>query len=1498
MAHPIQGASDFRDSREPRVAFLESLTNPGGFAGVGCMPHRLFIALCLGWSLFAAEAALAQEKLDRKVLCFIGHRTSHGFGKHEYHAGNHLIGEWLEKAYPGQIEARYSVNWPENEAEFFADADTVVFFCTGGGGHLVNGHVSEFDKVMRTGAGLACLHYAVEVPIGPSAKGMLNWMGGYFEANWSVNPHWVAEFQVFPDHPAANGVKPFQSNDEWYFHMRFRGDMEGIVPILSAVAPAETMNRPDGAHSGNPAVRKAVAAKKPQHVAWTYQRGADYEFGRGFGFTGLHYHSNWEEDSFRKTVLNGVAWSAKLPIPENGVESKRPTKAELEANAILHGGPQKGMPKGTETASAAPKTTPNPAPTASFAEKPLFASDVVTTKTPGYSVAIDVALPAGSKELHLLATDGGDGYSCDWANWAEPRFVMADGSEKKLTDLDWKQASTQWGQINKNRNARGGPLQIATKPVSYGIGIHANSTLVFDIPAGAKRFKARGGLDDGGTSQNNGTHSSVQFLVFNAAPNPATQAEYVKKTAAPGRDAAEALATLKVHPELKTQLFASEPMILSPSAIDVDARGRVWVCEVVNYRRNQGKRPEGDRIVILEDTDGDAKADQSTVFYQGSDVDSAHGICVLGDRVIISAGEEVFSLYDRNGDGKADKGSKELMFTKTGGKQHDHGIHAVHFGPDGRLYFNFGNASTALHDAKGRIVIDKAGNEVRAGNMPYQEGMVFRCELDGSGVETLGWNFRNNWEIAVDSFGTVWQSDNDDDGNKAVRINYVMEYGNYGYKDEITRAGWRDPRPNIEAEIPLRHWHLNDPGVVPNVLQTGAGSPTGICVYEGNLLPEIFHGQPIHCDAGPNIVRAYVTKKEGAGYSAEMVNILENTSDRWFRPSDVCVAPDGSLIVADWYDPGVGGHGMGDIERGRIFRVTVPGRTQYFPSAGIGKLVGSLASPNADSRFIAWKALANQGEAAAGELKAIFEFHALPAQLRARALWLLSRLDPREATAALVDQDPNLRIVALRAIRQLYPELVLDACAKLANDASPHVRREAALALRFDDSPQANEVWATLAQNLEPGDRWGLEALGIGADLHWDARWAAFEDLDSPAASYHHLSWRARDSKAGWRTANYLEGAEAKPDSAKHLRKLHFISREQQDEAYRRIFLTGPPEAALFAAGKLGPETIRALDGGSAHLDQLLEPIRGKAEFVELAASLNLTGFGQELVEFIVANPDTNEAVTAAKLLLKDRGPAQAVLRSDDLTRIAPLAAAIGKTGDRNATGGWLIGELKRNETPLETKRALVNGLLLSSQGARDLLTLASKGELEEPLKLAAAIGLARNADPRIREEAAKILPVPKVPGAENLPPLAQLLAMKGDPSRGEIGFAKAACMTCHQVNGQYIDFGPDLTEIGNKLSKEAMLEAILYPNAAISHGFHGIVLTKKSGETFSGYLTGETDAEVTLRLPGGISQVFPVKDIASRKVMDQSLMPPGLAGALTHQELADLVAYLQSLKG
>lgn len=274
----------------------------------------LVMALVAG-GLFAAVSGLAAE---RKIVLLAG-TPSHGPGEHEHNAGCLLLGRLLNQV--GGVKAVVHTNgWPK-DMTIFDGADAVFIYCDGGGGHMAvrdRQRLTFLGELMKRGVGFGCCHYAVEVPKDNGGPEFLNWMGGYFETHWSVNPHWDADFKVIPKHPITDGVRPFKIRDEWYFHMRFQEGMKGVTPILSAVAPPSTMNRPDGPHSGNPAVREAVAKGEPQHVMWAYERP---DGGRGFGFTGGHFHNNWGHDDFRKVVLNAILWIAKAPIPPGGVQS-------------------------------------------------------------------------------------------------------------------------------------------------------------------------------------------------------------------------------------------------------------------------------------------------------------------------------------------------------------------------------------------------------------------------------------------------------------------------------------------------------------------------------------------------------------------------------------------------------------------------------------------------------------------------------------------------------------------------------------------------------------------------------------------------------------------------------------------------------------------------------------------------------------------------------------------------------------------------------------------------------------------------------------------------------------------------------------------------------------------------------------------------------------------------------------------------------------------------
>jgi hypothetical protein len=264
-----------------------------------------------------ALAGAAAHGAGKRVLLIAG-PPSHSPGWHEYNAGMLLLQRCLAGT-PG-LKVDVSLNgWPAAPGAF-AGVDAVVLFCDGGPGHpaLADGRLKQLEGALARGAGLGLLHYAVEPTQEKGEAEFLRWVGGCFEVNWSVNPIWDAALAHLPDHPILRGVAPFALRDEWYYHLRFTAGMRGVTPLLVAVPPPTSVERPDGLHEGNPAVRAAVARQEPQCLAWAYERPGG---GRGFGYTGLHYHRDWANDNVRTLLLNAVLWLAKLEVPAGGVPS-------------------------------------------------------------------------------------------------------------------------------------------------------------------------------------------------------------------------------------------------------------------------------------------------------------------------------------------------------------------------------------------------------------------------------------------------------------------------------------------------------------------------------------------------------------------------------------------------------------------------------------------------------------------------------------------------------------------------------------------------------------------------------------------------------------------------------------------------------------------------------------------------------------------------------------------------------------------------------------------------------------------------------------------------------------------------------------------------------------------------------------------------------------------------------------------------------------------------
>jgi hypothetical protein len=297
-----------------------------GVARVVSLAWFGLVALAIVGNRDSALAAEASDAGKAKIVLVAG-GPSHGYFAHSHFAGCTLLAKALNDNVPGTEAVVVRNGWPKDPA-VFDGARAIVLFSDGGGGNPMLPHLKEIGQMMDKGVGLALIHYAVEVPKEAAGRELLDWIGGYYETYWSVNPTWVAKFEKLPEHPITRGVKPFEILDEWYYHMRFRENLEGVTPILSAVPPESTRRGSDGAYSGNPEVRKRKGMAEV--VGWARQRP---DGGRGFGFTGGHFHYNWANDSFRTVVLNAIVWVARLEVPPDGVRSKAPTLEELEANA-------------------------------------------------------------------------------------------------------------------------------------------------------------------------------------------------------------------------------------------------------------------------------------------------------------------------------------------------------------------------------------------------------------------------------------------------------------------------------------------------------------------------------------------------------------------------------------------------------------------------------------------------------------------------------------------------------------------------------------------------------------------------------------------------------------------------------------------------------------------------------------------------------------------------------------------------------------------------------------------------------------------------------------------------------------------------------------------------------------------------------------------------------------------------------------------------------------
>jgi len=281
----------------------------------GPVSRRSFVGLCAVLSV-SISLSVGAADAKRKVVLIAG-TPSHGPGAHEFNAGIQLLASCLAKV--PELEVAVQLNgWPQDET-VFKGASAVVCYADGGGKHpfVQEDRLKKIGDLAASGVGIMCMHYGVEVLKDKGGPEFQKWIGGYYEHEWSCNPMWKPEFKQFPDHPVTRGVKPFSVEDEWYFNMRFRPDMQGVTPLLSAVPSDQVRNGPY-VYPRGPYPHIQAAKGQTEAMMWAVQRE---DGGRGIGFTGGHFHRNWGDDNFRKVVLNGILWVSKVEVPSGGVES-------------------------------------------------------------------------------------------------------------------------------------------------------------------------------------------------------------------------------------------------------------------------------------------------------------------------------------------------------------------------------------------------------------------------------------------------------------------------------------------------------------------------------------------------------------------------------------------------------------------------------------------------------------------------------------------------------------------------------------------------------------------------------------------------------------------------------------------------------------------------------------------------------------------------------------------------------------------------------------------------------------------------------------------------------------------------------------------------------------------------------------------------------------------------------------------------------------------------
>ena len=953
----------------------------------------------------------------------------------------------------------------------------------------------------------------------------------------------------------------------------------------------------------------------------------------------------------------------------------------------------------------------------------------------------------------------------------------------------------------------------------------------------------------------------------------------------PPRTAGESLGYFKTKPGLDIELVAAEPLVLDPVAIDWGTDGKLWVVEMRDYPMGMdGHWKPGGRVRLLESTKGDGRFDKATVFLDGLPFPT--GITAWGKGVLVCAAPDIIFAEDTNGDGVADR--VEKVFTGFITDNYQARVNSLSLGLDNWIY--------GANGSRGGVIVGTASSHAFTGRPAT------------ASVDIRGRDFRVNPFTGVFEpvSGLTQQGRVRDDFGNWFGCNNSQLLLNFPLADHYIRRNPLVPAPNPAVSVP----YYNDSDRLYPISRLLARfnnpdsanrttSACGLGLYRDDLLGSTFSGNAFICEPVHNLVHRLRLEPAGTTWSGfraddEKASEFLGSRDNWFRPAQVRTGPDGALWIVDmyryliehprWVPPGR----MAEIDAragadaGRIYRI-VPRGKKLRPVVDLTRLatpqlVAALDTPNGTTRDLVHQQLLLRRDAAAvSPLEELIGRTPNPA-VQVQGLAILDGLGELSRDLlgkALGAADPRVRREAVRLAepQRMKSPPVIAALLRLVDDPDPGVRFQLALSLgEWDDDRAAAALGRLAKQSFDDG--WLRAALVTSATRDPFAVMKSVIEEKSTTPARNELLAQLTSTAAG--------SIGSSPERTKQLADALGLRAGESPEEWQLVAFSqflerlSRPTSTGRSAALHAAEQSKLVAGLAASLAPAARKLLadGKATGESRLAALRYLG----------RDPTQHEADSAALRSLLEPGAAPALQQA--------AVSSLGRIGAADVPGLFLTSWPRATPT---LRSAMLAALLARADWTVALLDAVEKGVVSAgDVPVQSRQQLAASPDSSVAGRAAKLVPVARVSRAEALAKFAEVPKLKGDPVKGTAIFDKQ-CAQCHEMlRGHGHAVGPGLTALSDK-SPQDFLVAILDPNAAIEPRFTAYFVEAKDGRSFSGVITGETATGLTVMQAGGLKETLLRSDIASIRASEISLMPEGLEGMLTPEEMADLIAFLKA---